>query len=251
MPAFGFGCHVEQLLGLESNIPVDLLEGARQPSGVITTPAGESNGMDHYKELSMPRITLTDLIEVVTKSGSPKATKVSQLKNRQAYDPATDFYKALREGLVALHKKGGAKSDLASLAKGLADPKKAANYPPMITGYRRWWGTKVVEWFPPPTETYTSSGIDVAVNPEIGLRINGQAHVIKLYLKTDALTKTKADLIVTLMHHVLGPSQSAETQFSVLDVRNSKLFTFSAMGKNFKPMVDAELSYVASLWPHV
>jgi hypothetical protein len=58
----------------------------------------------------MPRITLTDFIEVVTKTAGPKATKVSQLKNRQAYDPATDFYKAFREGLIALHKRGGAKS---------------------------------------------------------------------------------------------------------------------------------------------
>lgn len=199
----------------------------------------------------MPRITLTDLIEVVTKSGSPKATKVSQLKNRQAYDPATDFYKPLREGLVALHKKGSAKADLTNLTKGLADAKKAANYPPMVAGYKKWWGNKTVEWFTPPTEIYTSSGIDVAINPELGLKINGEHHVIKLYLKTESLTKTKADLIVTLMSHVFGSSHPPGTQFSVLDVRNSKLFTYSATGKNFKPMVDAELSYIASLWPHV
>lgn len=199
----------------------------------------------------MPRITLTDLIEVVTKSGSPKATKVSQLKNRASYDPATDFYKALREGLVALHKKNGTKADLANLTKGLSDLKKAANYPPMVAGYKKWWGNKSLEWFTPPTETYTSAGIDVAINPELGLKISGQAHVIKLYLKTDSLTKTKADLIVSLMNHVLVASQAPETHFSVLDVRNSKIFTHLAAGKNFKPMVDAELSYIASLWPHV
>lgn len=199
----------------------------------------------------MPRITLTDLIEVVTKSGSPKATKVSQLKNRAAYDPATDFYKALREGLVTLHKKGGTKAELAGLTKGLMDPKKVANYPPMVAGYKKWWGNKTLEWFTPPNETYTSAGVDVAINPELGLKINGQAHIVKLYLKTDSLTKTKADLIVSLMNHVFAASQPPGTQFSVLDVRNSKLFTYSAVGKNFKPMVDAELSYIASLWPHV
>lgn len=75
--------------------------------------------------------------------------------------------------------------------------------------------------------------------------------MVKLYFKSDALTKTKADLIVTLMSHVLNASQPPQTQFSVLDVRNSKLFTYSAAGKSFKPMVDAELSYIASLWPHV
>jgi len=199
----------------------------------------------------MPRITLTDFIEVVTKSGSPKATKVSQLKNRPAYEPATDFYKGLRDGLVALHKKSGVKADLSSLTKGLADAKKVANYPLMVSGYKKWWGRKTLEWFEPSGDTYTHSGVDVAINPELGLKINGQRHVVKLYFKADALTKTKADLIVTLMSHVLGASEPPGTQFSVLDVRNSKLFTYSATGKSFKPMVDAELSYIASLWPHV
>lgn len=199
----------------------------------------------------MPRITLTDFIEVVTKSGSPKATKVSQLKNRPDYAPATDFYKALRDGLVALHKRSGTKADLSSLTKGLTDAKKIANYPLMVAGYKKWWGRKVLEWFEPSGDTYTQSGIDVAINPELGLVVNGQLHVVKLYFKADALTKTKADLIVTLMAHVLESSEPAGTQFSVLDVRNSKLFTYAAAGKSFKPMVDAELSYIASLWPHV
>ncbi|MGV6492369.1 hypothetical protein ACTUVK_002218 [Stenotrophomonas rhizophila] len=199
----------------------------------------------------MPRITLTDFIEVVTKSGSPKATKVSQLKNRQTYDPATDFYKGLREGIVALHKRSGGKADLANLTKGLVDAKKSANYPTMVAGYKKWWGHKVLTWFDPLGGTYTSAGIDVAINPEVGLDINGQRHVVKLYFKADALTKTKADLIVTLMNQVLSPLHSANTHFSILDVRNSKLFSYSSTGKSFKPMVDAELSYVASLWPHV
>jgi len=199
----------------------------------------------------MARITLTDLIEVVTKSGSPKATKVAQIKNRPAYDPATDFYKALRAGLVELHKSGGVKAHLPNLHKGLTDPKKIVNYPLMVAGYRKWWGSKTLNWFTPPVATYSQSGIDVAIAPELGLSINGQRHALKLYLKTEALTKTKADLIVSLMQHALGPQSAGTDSFSVIDVRNSKLFTHTATGKNFKSMVDAELSYIATLWPYV
>lgn len=199
----------------------------------------------------MPRITLTDFIEVLTKSGSPKATKVAQIKNRQAYDPATDFYKSLREGLIQLHKSSGTKADLPKLQRGLTDPKKISNYPSMISGYKAWWGNKSLTWFDPPSTIYSQSGIDISVSPELGLTVKDQRHALKLYLKTEALTKTKADLITALMHEVLGPHVAKGTMFSILDVRNSKLFTYSSTGKNFKPMVDAELSYIASLWPHV
>lgn len=199
----------------------------------------------------MPKITLTDFIEVVTKSGSPKATKVSQLKNREAYAPATDFYKTIREGVVKIHKESLPKSELTKLTKSIHDPKKTANYPAMIDGYKKWWGNKRLTWIDPINAVYSNSGIDVAINPEIGLEINSVPHIIKLYFKNDMLTKIKSDLITTLMSHVLSQKAVPNTNFSILDVRNSKLFTYSATTKNFQPMVDAELSYIASLWPHV
>lgn len=122
----------------------------------------------------------------------------------------------------------------------------------MIAGYKSWWGRKTITWFPPPRETYSSAGVDVAINPELGLEIDGQRYVIKLYLKADeVLEKTRADLIVTLMNHVLSPAQPEGTQFSVLDVRKSKQFTYSLTRRDFQAMVDAELAYIATLWPHV
>lgn len=199
----------------------------------------------------MPRITLTDFIEVVTKSGSPKATKVSQLKNREAYAPATDFYKIIRDGIIKIHRESLTKSELTKLTKNIHDPKKTANYPAMIDGYKKWWGNKQLAWIEPINAVYSNSGINVAINPEIGLEIYSIPHIIKLYFKSDALTKTKSDLITTLMSHTLSQKTGSSTNFSILDVRNSKLFTYSATTKNFQPMVDAELSYIASLWPHV
>lgn len=199
----------------------------------------------------MPRITLTDFSDVVAKAGTPKATKVSQLKNRLAYDPAADFYKALREGLVHLHKHGGDKGSVLQIARGVTDPKKAANYPAMLAGYKKWWGRKQLMWFDPPGDVYSKFGIDVAVNPELGLKINGAPCVIKLHLKSEPLSKTRADLVVTLMHSVLGAGKTGGSDFAILDVRQSKVFTFAAAHKNFQPMVDAELSYIATLWSQV
>jgi hypothetical protein len=199
----------------------------------------------------MPRLSLTDLVDIVSKAGSPKATKVKQVKNRQDYNPATDFYKPLRERLVALHQAGKPKGELDSILHGLTDQKKISTYPSLIEGYRKWWGTKALAWYQPPGATYSHSGIDVSVNPELGLTINGVPHVVKLYLKDDDVNKSKMDLITALMEHCLRAKVGPAPIMSVLDVRGSRLYTLGANAANQRAIIDAELSYVAALWPNV
>lgn len=199
----------------------------------------------------MPNLSLTDLVDVVSKAGTPKATKVSETKNRRPYQPATDFYKPFRDGLINLHQAGNDKTALGDLQKSLTDPKKITNYPDAIDGYRKWWGKKNLTWFEPPRNLYGHAGIDVAINPELGLVVNGNRHVIKLYLKADPLTKLRVDLITVLMEVALRPKCQADDPLALLDVRQGKLFTVSAPLKSTKAVVDAELAYIAALWPSV
>jgi hypothetical protein len=97
----------------------------------------------------MNSLTLGDFLDVVSKSGSPKATKVREIKHRPPYSPATDFYKGLREGIVDTHRAGHSKSKLPLIAQ-LASPAKQANYQVVIAGYQKWWGAKTLKWFSPP-----------------------------------------------------------------------------------------------------
>lgn len=199
----------------------------------------------------MPRLSLTDLVDVVSKAGSPKATKVRQIKNRESYNPATDFYKPLREGIVTIHQSGQPKAELDSILNTLTDLKKRSTYPVLIEGYRKWWGGKVLKWFGPPSATYTCEGIDISVNPELGLYCNDVPYVIKLYLKDDDVNKAKMDLITALMEHCLRPKVKGDVRMTVLDVRASKLYTLGTNPAGQKAIIDAELAYVAALWPNV
>ncbi len=199
----------------------------------------------------MPRITLTDLIDVVAKLGSPKATKVAQIKNRPAYEPAADFYKIFRNGVIELHKKGDDKAALKAISTKTSDPKRTTHYAAMISGYTKWWGRKSITWFAPPSTVYSNSGIEVSINPELGLHISEQSYIVKLYMKSDALTKTRADLITALMESTLRDKTKMPAAMAVLDVKNGKLFEFSTSDKKFKPMIDAELAYIANIWPHL
>lgn len=195
----------------------------------------------------MPQISLTDFVDLVSKSGRPKATKVIQLKERPEYEPAFDFYKPLREWIVSTHQANGNKQQLDVLLTRVFDTKKLTNYPELIGGYKKWWGRKSITWFDPSRTNYSSSGCDILINPELGLEVNGQAHVIKLYFKSDALSSFQAEIITGLMEHTLRTEHNKVT-FAVLDVRNSKLFVNAPGHRPHMPMVDAELAYIASIW---
>jgi hypothetical protein len=199
----------------------------------------------------MPNLSLTDLVDVVSKAGTPKATKVSEVKNRKPYQPATDFYKPFRDGIIGIHEAGKDRTSLGDLQKSLTDPKKITNYPEAINGYRKWWGKKTISWFEPPRNSYGHAGVDVAINPELGLVVDGSRHVVKLYLKAEPLTKLRVDLITVLMEVALRQKCQPGDSLALLDVRQSKLFTVSAQIKPTKAVVDAELAYIAALWPSV
>lgn len=198
----------------------------------------------------MPQLSLTDLVDIVSRSGTPKATKVAEIKSRPPYEPAFDFYKAMREHIVATHRMKRSKTDLPTILAGLADPKKITAYPSIIHGYRKWWGNKKLTWFDPPGDLFSQHGFDVSVNPELGLDINGRKHLIKLYFKADPLTKNRVDIITHLMAVVLGNQLKGSTM-SVLDVRNSKLISPTVPIAHLNAMISAELAYIAALWAQV
>src|ERR1700733_11790541 len=115
-------------------------------------------------------ITMTDILDVASKSGGPKITKIRELKNRGPYLPQTDFYKPLREGIIKIHQSGKPKSTLQAILLKV-NPKKLANYKAALGGYEKWWGNRTLIWFDPPSGSYSGNGFEIRVNPELGLEI--------------------------------------------------------------------------------
>lgn len=198
----------------------------------------------------MPQLSLTDFVDIVSSGGTPKATKVRQIKYRPPYNPATDFYKPLRESIIDFHRHKYGKSYIDTTINGLSDPKKQTAYPMIAEGYKKWIGKKKLIWFDPPRSFFSSHGVDVTVNPELGLIINGTPHLIKLYFKADKLTKNRIDIITHLMTVVLFGEipNPQETVMSVLDIRNSKLISPTIDIAQLNGILKAELSYIATLW---
>jgi hypothetical protein len=196
----------------------------------------------------MPTISLTDFVDFVLASGTPRITKVRQVKTRGDYDPATDFWKPLREAIQTLHSQGREKSVLDDLVRGLTDEKKKTAYPPLVKAYKRFIGSKSIEWFEPPSDSWTHQELAVRVNPELGLRISDTPHVIKLYFKKEPLSKRRVEVILYLMSSTLLDPWDAEVTIGVLDVPRARLVTPTVTVPNLELLLQSEAAAFGEIW---
>lgn len=196
----------------------------------------------------MPEISLTDFVDFVAKTGTPRLNHVRALKRRGGYDPATDFWRALRDGIIQYHRGGQtSKTWLDGITAGLTDRKKQTNYPDAIAGYKTFLGRKTINWFQPRRETWSHGGLDIRVNPELGLEINGSRHHLKLYFKGTALRKDKADMILLLMQEALSGVRPGD-KLAILDLQTHKLFSDTQPDQSLLPLLQGEATALASIW---
>ena len=191
----------------------------------------------------MPEISLTDFVDFVVKVGSPKLTKVREIKNRGEYSPALDFWKRLREGIIGFHRDS---TPLDITLSGITDRKKLRRYPAAIAGYRKFARGNDRAWFEPPVKKWIQAGLEVRVNPELGLRINGCDTIIKLYFKDEALTKSRLAVVFELMREAFHPSLGSAT-LAIMDVANGRLIQ-SGPPSNLGPLLIGEATSFVTIW---
>jgi len=194
------------------------------------------------------RISLTTFVDFVSASGTPKATVVKNCKNRDKYHPAHDYWKVLRDKIVRYHQDGG--GPLPNLAAGAAKH-KVHNYVDVAQGHKKWVGKKKLAWFKPATDIWSCDGVDVSVNPELGLTIKGQPHLIKLYFKADKLAKNRVDLITHLMKVTLADQSPPNSIMGVLDLHRAKLITPTVPISTLEALIEGEAAYWSTVWPKV
>jgi len=188
-------------------------------------------------------ISLTDFVDFVSKSGTSKLTKVKQVKNRGDYSPATDFYKALREGIIDVHSKNLGKAELDKILGRITDPKKIKSYTDCVDAYKKHWGKKTLGWFEPPFKHWQEGSLRVRINPELGIDTGSELIVIKLYFKAEKLSKAKVDQVLTLMEKELRSEvggEESDVLFGLLDIQASKLYLNKGRSINLLPLLVGE-----------
>jgi hypothetical protein len=192
-------------------------------------------------------ISLTTLIDFVGKSGTPRLTCVREAHARydDAYHPAKDYWRGLRNGIVGAHQPGGTTDDLAALP-GRVTEAKAALYAQGVAGYRRFLGRKSVSWFEPQSGEWVAHGLRVRLNPELGLVIDGAPHHVKLYMKREPLRRVSVQPLLYLLSQVpAGPSGATPL---VVDVQRGKGFAPDARTQRVGPLLAGEAAAFVAMW---
>ena len=193
-------------------------------------------------------VSLTDFIEFAIKMGPPKLTAVMRVRGRGKYSPAADFWKPVRERISEMRAFDNADlKELVEFARTRSDAKKNGRYVGAATGYKKFIGRKQVVSFQPPRAIWTPSRLRVRINPELGLVLNGERHVIKLYFKDEKLTKSRVELLTFLLRNQLGAAEP-DARFSVLDVSNSKLHTNQPKSVDLMPLLLGEAASFVAIW---
>ena len=192
------------------------------------------------------RISLSDFVDFVTRSGMPKLTKVRQLKHRGEYHAYSDFYRGIREAIVAAHADNRGKESIGPAALStLEEDKRRHHYEALIAAYSRWWGRKELVWSEPEQAVRRFDGFHLKVNPELGLSIAGEPHLIKLHFKEAPLSKRYSEVLACIMYESFPVPPAAKV--AILDVRRRKLHSLSPTPK-LSALVAGELAAFSAMW---
>lgn len=160
----------------------------------------------------------------------------------------TDYYKQIRDAIVAHHRNGNPFVTIQDVAANVKNKSKHENYPAIAAGYKLFRGKKQFKCFSPPQSDWTTHGVSVSLNPELGLELAGAKNVIKLYFKADQPRKLEVRAILSLMDAVL---QNVKRDFTmgILDVRRGKLITDNPPNPSLLALMQGEAAAIAAMWP--
>jgi hypothetical protein len=193
------------------------------------------------------QVTSTTYIDFLLATGLTRVRKVRDARRQyeEGYTQGSDFYRPMREGIVAMHRAGRDPDDLDRIVAE-ALPRRQGHFQACADGYRKFMKDRSFVWTRrPKPETWSHGGLHVLVNPELLLTVDGRPHRVKLYFKGEALKQSRADLLIELLK---SAGDDGSSDIAILDVRRSRMFTQKKSSSDFPVLLRAEaLSFVA-MW---
>ena len=165
---------------------------------------------------------MTYFIDFVLASGAQRVSKLAAAKKRQ-HSTVLDFYRPLRTRIVTAWSHGAHRGKaLEGLLQETANPTATKSFKPNIDGHQRFVAQHPgLSWFEPVTGILPAGPkLGIAINPELGLVIDGVPHHLKLWLRNETLVRQRVAFTIALMSRLRIPEGH---RFALLDLRRSAL----------------------------
>jgi len=194
----------------------------------------------------MEKISLTYFVDFVLKAGTPKLTGVREFKERKD-DLSFDFYRQIREAIVDMHRNNKPDAVLDEFLAAQRDERRRRVYPSIVAGYRKFLASGKITWFEPPVGTHRLGDLDININPDLGLVIDGKPHLIKIYFRGEPLSAKRTSVVLNLLAGGLAESNQGKV-LALLDVRNAKLHTFKALNPRLGVLLRGEAASFSTIY---
>lgn len=198
------------------------------------------------------KVSMTSFIDYTLRPDSQKLSKVREIKNFK-YSPAIDYWKLLRDEIISINQDGKSTARLSRILN-LLDKKKQLNYQKAIKGYVKFHDQNELLYFDPPSATWEYESLSINVNPELGLYINGEPHLVKLYFKEHTtaaeiqLNNSRAEEIAYLMWETFHNSFPIKSKMSILNVSKGQLVTPEIKRKDQKASLEISAHSFLLYW---
>lgn len=198
-------------------------------------------------------VGLTQFIDFTVKSSPARVTLVRKIKYQEDYHPAFDYWKQLREEISNIHQNNLPLERLNNLV-GRVDSKKQKNYAEAILRYQKYFKGKHVEWFDPGKSFWIFKELYVRANPDLGLVVNGEPYLIKLYFKgkNEKVDKRTTRISLALMCDSKNSLGLNKLKPAVLNIQKATLYPFTDnLSKDMKLALDADADNFIYLWTNL
>lgn len=200
-----------------------------------------------------PTVGLTQFIDFTIKSSSARINMVRKIKYQDDYHPSFDYWKQLRDVIIAFHEQNLGFDCFEKLVQNV-DTRKKANYIVAIKQYQKFLKGKAISWFNPGKATWISNELVVRSSPELGLIIDEEPHLIKLYFKgkSEKVDRRNISTTLTLLNtSVYEEGHDPRISRSVLNLHKNRLFTDNAVNPDKLLALQSEAAQFMYIWNNI
>ena len=195
------------------------------------------------------------VLSFATFVAAPPLAKIASVQSARAteeaeYDPRLDWWKQLREFIPRNHRQSGGPRQLREFAAQVTE-RKQASYQARVEAYVDFLRGRQVRWVGGSSVTWTQGALEVAVNPEVFLSIDGVRHVVKLYFKaSERLSADRISVILRMMElsYRGGATPEGRPVVGVLDLAQGQWHVPTDALDYLDALLAGEASAFATVW---